>query len=506
MSSMSRTFATPESTDRSRWSALAVLCAGVLMVVLDGTIVTVALPAIQSDLGFSQSGLAWVVNAYGIAFGGLLLLAGRLGDLIGRRRMFIAGMVVFTAASVLCGVATGPELLIAARFLQGIGGAMSSAVAIGMIVTLFPDPRERAKAIGAFSFVGAAGASIGLVLGGLLTQTFTWHWIFFVNVPIGVAATALAFRLLVADRGLGRSAGADLWGALLITSGLMLLVYTIVEADAHGWASARTLGMGAVSLLLIAGFVVRQAKARTPLLPLRVFRSARVSGANAIQMLMVGALFAFQLMIALYLQHVLGYGAARTGVAMLPSAVVIGIVTLGYSARINARFGERNVVVAGLALLLVGLLFLARVPADGTYLTDVLPAMLLLTGFGLAIPALTTLGMSGATAEDAGVVGGLFNTTQQVGGALGLAVLNTLSSAKAERLVAEGTSTPEALTGGYTLAFGIGAGLIAAAIVLTLLVLRSPRRESIVVTEGTEGPGGTGSVETAPAEPTVSAR
>ncbi|WP_272924004.1 DHA2 family efflux MFS transporter permease subunit [Streptomyces sp. SID3343] len=464
--------------------ALAVLCAGVLMVVLDGTIVMVALPAIQSDLGFSQSGLAWVVNSYGIAFAGLLLLAGRLGDLIGRRRMFVAGMVVFTAASLLCGVATGPQLLIAARFLQGAGGAMSSAVAIGMIVTLFPDPKERAKAIGAFSFVGAAGASIGLVLGGVLTEALTWHWIFFVNVPIGIAATVLAFRFLVADRGLGLSAGADMWGALAITSGLMLLVYTIVEAAGNGWASVRTLGLGAVALLLIAGFVWRQAKARTPLLPLRVFRSRQVSGANAIQLLMVGALFGFQLLIVLYLQHVLGYGAARSGLSMLPSAVVIGIITLGFSARINARFGERNVVIAGLVVLLAGLLFLTRVPADGNYFIDVLPALLALSGFGLAIPALTTLGMSGATAEDAGAVGGLFNTTQQVGGALGIAVLNTLSSGRAENLLAEGKSNAEALTGGYSLAFGIGAGLIAAAITLTVPVLRTPKRNTVVVAEG----------------------
>ncbi|MYW05041.1 DHA2 family efflux MFS transporter permease subunit [Streptomyces sp. SID3343] len=460
------------------------LCAGVLMVVLDGTIVMVALPAIQSDLGFSQSGLAWVVNSYGIAFAGLLLLAGRLGDLIGRRRMFVAGMVVFTAASLLCGVATGPQLLIAARFLQGAGGAMSSAVAIGMIVTLFPDPKERAKAIGAFSFVGAAGASIGLVLGGVLTEALTWHWIFFVNVPIGIAATVLAFRFLVADRGLGLSAGADMWGALAITSGLMLLVYTIVEAAGNGWASVRTLGLGAVALLLIAGFVWRQAKARTPLLPLRVFRSRQVSGANAIQLLMVGALFGFQLLIVLYLQHVLGYGAARSGLSMLPSAVVIGIITLGFSARINARFGERNVVIAGLVVLLAGLLFLTRVPADGNYFIDVLPALLALSGFGLAIPALTTLGMSGATAEDAGAVGGLFNTTQQVGGALGIAVLNTLSSGRAENLLAEGKSNAEALTGGYSLAFGIGAGLIAAAITLTVPVLRTPKRNTVVVAEG----------------------
>ena len=463
---------------RSRRLALAILCAGILMVVLDGTIVTVALPAIQGDLGFSSSNLAWVVNSYGIAFGGLLLLAGRLGDLVGRRRMFIAGMVVFTVASLLCGLAGSPELLIAARFLQGVGGAMSSAVALGMIVTLFPEPKERAKAIGAFSFVGSAGASIGLVLGGVLTEALDWHWIFFVNIPIGVAATVLALRHLVADRGLGLAAGADLWGALLVTSGLMLLVYTIVEAESHGWASVHTLGLGAVSLALIAGFVWRQAAAGTPLLPLRVFRSRQVSGANAVQVLMVGALFAFQLLIALYLQHVLGYGAAKTGVAMLPSALVIGVITLGFSARINARIGERNAVLGGLVLLLLGLLWLSRVGADGDYVTDVLPAMIMLTGFGLAIPALTSLGMSGATPRDAGVVGGLFNTTQQVGGALGLAVLNTLAGSRTASLLADGTSSTEALAKGYALAFGVGAGLIVAAIALTLLVLRDGRGQT----------------------------
>ncbi|MDT0342548.1 MFS transporter [Streptomyces litchfieldiae] len=464
--------ATAPSAPPSRWLALGVVATGMLMIILDGSIVTVAMPAIQEDLGFSPAGLSWIVNAYTIAFGSLLLLAGRLGDLLGRKRMFVAGTAVFTAASVLAGAATTPALLIAARFLQGIGSALAGAVSLGILVTLFPEPRERARAFAVFAFTGAAGASIGQVAGGLLTDALNWHWIFFINLPIGLATLFLALPVLPADRGLGTAAGADVLGALLVTGGLMLGIYTVVKVEEHDWLSAHTLGLGALSLALLAAFAMRQATARTPLVPLRIFRSRNVSGANLVQMLMVAALFSFQVLVALYMQRVLGYGAAETGLAMLPAAVVIGVVSLGVSARLNARFGERNVLLAGL-LLLVGLLVaLSRLPERADYATDLLPVMLLAAGFGLALPALTTLGMSGAREDDAGLVSGLFNTTQQVGIALGVAVLTTLAAGRTESLLAQGESGAAALTGGYRLAFAVGAGLLLAALVLAAVVLR----------------------------------
>ncbi len=458
---------------RSRWTALAVLSTGMLMTILDGSIVTVAMPAIQNDLGFSPASLSWVVNAYLIAFGSLLLLAGRLGDLLGRKRMFLAGTAVFTGASVLAGFAASPTVLIAARFLQGIGSAMASAVSLGILITLFTAPRERAKAIAVFSFTGAAGASLGQVLGGVLTDALDWHWIFFINLPIGLAALLLALPALPADRGLGLRAGADAVGALLVTGGLMTGIYAVVKVEQYGWTDAHTLGLGTLSLVLLAGFTVRQAKARTPLVPLRIFRSRTVVGANLVQMLMVAALFSFQVLVALYLQKVLGYGAAATGLAMLPAALVIGAVSLGVSARLGARFGERNTTLAGLALLLVALGLLTRLPVRADYVTDLLPVMLLAAGFGLALPALTTLGMSGADERDAGLASGLFNTTAQIGMALGVAVLSTLAASRTESAEGSGSTPAEALTSGYHLAFALGAALLLAATVLAATLLRT---------------------------------
>ncbi|MGW2373614.1 MULTISPECIES: DHA2 family efflux MFS transporter permease subunit [Kitasatospora] len=462
----------PAAPTRSRALALAVLCASMLMIVLDGSIVTVALPAIQDDLHFSPADLTWTVNAYLIAFGGLLLLAGRLGDLVGRKRVFVAGLALFTAASLLCALATGQGMLIAARFLQGVGGAMASAVGLGMVVTLFPEPGERGRAIGAFSFVGAAGASIGQVLGGVLTQALSWHWIFLINLPLGLSAALLAARVLETDHGPGLRAGADALGAGLITAALMLGIYTIVGTGAHGWASARTLGLGALSVLLLAAFLLRQARAARPLLPLRMFRSRTVSGANAVQLLTISGMFGFQILVALYLQQVLGYGAAATGLAMLPAAVAIGAVSLLLSARLSARFGERAVLLAGLAMLVVALGLLTRLPVDADYAVHLLPTMLLIGGGGLVLSALAVLGMSGAGPEDAGTASGLFNTAQQVGGALGVAVLTTLADGRTGALAAAGHPAAEALAGGFRLAFTAATGLLAVALVLAAVVLR----------------------------------
>ncbi|HEU4980758.1 MAG TPA: DHA2 family efflux MFS transporter permease subunit, partial [Solirubrobacterales bacterium] len=437
-------------SDRSRWIALFVLCVGMLMIVLDQTIVNVALPSIKDDLGFSQSSLAWVVNAYLITFGGLLLLAGRLGDLVGRKSVFMAGLGLFIAASALCGLAQNQEMLIVARLLQGLGGATTSAVILGMIVTMFPGPREQAKAIGVYSFVASAGASIGLLLGGVLTEAINWHWIFFVNVPIGLLTALAAARLIDRDEGIGLSKGADALGAVLITGALMLGVYTIVEpASDLGWGAGRTLTLGADSLALLAAFVVREATARTPLIPLRIFASGTVSGANLVEALMVAGLFGMFFLGSLYLEQVLGYGPLEIGLAFLPVALAIGVLSLGFSERLNMRFGAKPTLLVGLILILGGLVLFASSPVHASYLTDLLPPMLLLgIGAGLSFPSLMTLAMSGATQEDSGLASGLVNTSLQVGGALGLAVLATLSSTRTETLLGSGSSPDAALTEG----------------------------------------------------------
>ncbi len=461
-------------TSENRWLALVVLCVGMLMIVLDVTVVNVALPSIQSDLHFSQSSLAWVVNAYLIAFGGLLLLAGRLGDLISRRGVFLAGLAVFTGASLVCGLAESQAVLVAARFVQGIGGAMTSAVILGMIVTMFPEPRAQAKAIGVYAFVASAGGSIGLLVGGALTQAIDWHWIFFVNVPIGFVAAVLARRLLRPDAGIGLERGADAPGAALITAALMLAVYTIVKPAAdYGWGSGRTLALGAAALVLLAAFVVRERRAANPLIPLRIFRSRNLSGANAIQALTVAGMFGMFFTGSLYLRRVLGYDALQIGLAFMPTTLLMGGLSIRYSERLITRFGPRSTLIPGLVLMAAGLLLFTRSPVHASYLTDVLPTLVLLgAGVGVSFAALMTLAMSSAAPSEAGLASGLVNTTAQVGGALGLAVLNTLAATRSHHLLAHGTSLASALTSGYHLAYLLAGGLVIAALVIAFVVLR----------------------------------
>jgi EmrB/QacA subfamily drug resistance transporter len=470
--------------DRSRWIALVVLCTGMLMIVLDMTIVNVALPSIQADLGFSQPGLAWVVNAYLIAFAGLLLLAGRLGDLAGRRNVFIAGLSVFTLASLLCGLAANQEMLVSARFLQGIGGALTSAVILGMIVTMFSDPREQAKAIGVFAFVASAGAAVGLLAGGILTQFLSWHWIFFVNLPIGAVTAAAARRIIGPDQGAGLRAGADVPGAVLITGAMMLGVFTIVDPAAQqGWLAAKTLGLGTGSLVLLGGFILRQRTARNPLMPLRIFSLRNVTGANLVQILGTAGMFGMFFLGSLYLRRILGYDPLQIGLAFLPVAVVMGTLSVRYTDRLVMRFGARATMLTGLGLIAAGLALFATAPASGGYLSHIFPvAALAGAGAGLCFPALMALAMSSATPQDAGLASGLVNTTAQIGGALGLAVLSTVSASRSSTLLAQHHPAAAALTDGYHLAFWIACGLVitAAGIAATTLhhqptVLPSPQ-------------------------------
>jgi EmrB/QacA subfamily drug resistance transporter len=462
------------TTDTNRWLALYVLCTGVLMIVLDATVVNVALPTIQDDLHFTQSNLAWVVNAYLIAFGGLLLLSGRIGDLIGHRRVFLMGLAVFTGASLLCAVSQSQEMLIASRFVQGAGGAMASAVTLGMIVTMFPEPREQAKAIGVFGFVASAGGSIGLLAGGVLTDLINWHWIFFVNVPIGLATALFALRLVESRPGIGMKEGADAPGAVLVTAGLMLAVYTILGVEEHGWTSAQTLILAAVSMALVAAFLMRQARIEKPLMPLRLFHSRNVSGANVVMALLVVGMFGIFFLGALYMQLVLGYEPLEVGLAFLPGSLLMGVLSLGFTDKLNMRFGPRRVLITGLCFLLVAMLLFARTPVDGNYLVDVAPTLIIFgAGAGVAFPALMMLAMSGATPSDAGLASGLVNTTGQVGGAIGLALLATISTERTQSLLDDGESTAAALTGGFHVAYLIGAVCAAVAIVAAVTVLRS---------------------------------
>jgi EmrB/QacA subfamily drug resistance transporter len=474
-----------EMTDRSRWLALYVLCVGMLMIVLDATIVNVALPSIQGDLGFSQADLAWVVNAYLIAFGGLLLLAGRLGDLIGNRRVFLGGLAIFTGASLLCALAQSQGMLIGARFVQGIGGAMTSAVILGMVVTMFPEPREQAKAIGIYTFVAVSGSTIGLLAGGVLTEAINWHWIFFVNLPIGVATALFAVRYVENQDGIGLERGADIPGALLLIVGLMIGVYNILEIPEVGWGATQTIVLGVVSTALVTAFVMRQARIDNPLMPLRLFRSRNVSGANAVQALTVVGMFGIFFLGALYLQGILGYDALEVGLAYLPASIVMAAMSFRFTGVLSMRYGAKKTMLPGIFLVGVAMLLFTQTPVDANYAVDVLPAMLIFgLGAGLAFPSLMTLAMSGATPEDSGLASGLVNTSVQVGGAIGLAVLATLATERTDSLSAAGKSAAEALNGGYHLAYLVGAALVLVALAVAAFVLEEPQGNSHPVPEG----------------------
>ncbi|HEX2145412.1 MAG TPA: MFS transporter [Glycomyces sp.] len=459
---------------RTRWLAVIALSAAQVMIVLDQNIVSIALPAIREDLAFSQANLVWTVNAYVIPFGGLLLLAGRLGDLISRKQVFLAGLALFTAASAGAALADGQGFLLTARFMQGIGGAVTAAGLLGMIVTIFPEPQHQVKAIGLYGFASAGGGAAGSVVGGVLTETLGWEAVFYVNLPLGLIVAALAWRLLPAEHGIGLRAGADVIGAALVTSGLMLAVYALVETERYGLTSARTLGFGALAAVLLAGFVIRQAKAAAPLIPPRILRSRNVTGANLAQALMVGAAFGFMFFTVLYLQQVLEFAPLAAGLAFLPAPIVIAVVSMALAPRLLTRFGARPMVLAGLSLMVIGFILFAQMRADGNYLADVLPGMVTAPlGFGLAMPALMTLGMADSRPEDAGVTSGLFNTAQQVGGAVGLAVISTAVSARSGTLLDGGAVEAEALTGGFRLGYGVAAGLAAAALVIAFTMIKA---------------------------------
>jgi EmrB/QacA subfamily drug resistance transporter len=427
------------------------------------------------------------VNAYLIAFGGLLLLAGRLGDLISRRGMFLSGLVVFTLASVACGVSQSEGMLVGARFVQGVGGAMTSSVILGMIFTMFPDPREQARAMGVFSFVASGGGSVGLIAGGVLTDLISWHWIFFINIPIGIATGVLALRYVQADRGAGFGQGADVLGAVLSTAALMLLVYTIVQPAAHdGWGATSTLLFGAGAVALGIAFVVRESTAANPLIPLRIFKVREVAASNAIQGLLVAGMFGTFFMGSLYMQRILGYTPLEIGLAFLPLTLVMGTVSVRYTEKLIMRFGPRRTLVPGMTLVLIGLLLFARTPVDGNYLRDLFPIMPLIgLGFAISGPSLVTLAMSGARQQDAGLASGLINTTTQVGGALGLAVLATLAAERTDTLRGAGDSAKAALNGGYHLGYLLAAGLTLVALVIAATVLRE--RSAAPVAEHGEG-------------------
>ncbi|RST55537.1 DHA2 family efflux MFS transporter permease subunit [Variovorax sp. MHTC-1] len=464
---------------RRRWLALMVLCLGVLMIVLDTTIVNVALPSIRTDLGFSETSLVWVVNAYMLTFGGFLLLGGRLGDLFGHRRLFLLGITLFTVASLACGLSNSQALLVAARAVQGLGGAVVSAVALSLIMNLFTEPAERAKAMGVYGFVCAGGGSIGVLLGGLLTDALSWHWIFLVNLPIGVAVYGLCLALLPHLPGHAAGEKLDVGGAVSVTLSLMLAVYAIVNGNEIGWTSTQTLGLLGIAAALLAVFIAIEARVRHPLMPLRLFRLRNVSVANVMGVLWAAAMFAWFFISALYMQLVLGYSPMQVGLAFLPANLIMAAFSLGLSAKLVMRFGNRGPLAFGLLLAAAGLALFARAPVDGSFLLDVMPGMTLLgLGAGIALNPMLLVAMSDVAPSESGLASGVVNTSFMMGGALGLAVLASLASARTDSLAASGAHALAALNGGYHMAFFVGAVFAAAAGLLGVLLLRtaSPSR------------------------------
>jgi EmrB/QacA subfamily drug resistance transporter len=459
---------------RRRWLALIVLCLGDLMIVLDTTIVNVALPSIREDLGFSETSLAWVVNAYLLTFGGFLLLGGRLGDLFGHRRLFLSGLALFTLASLACGLASSQAFLVAARAVQGIGGAVVAAVALSLIMTLFTEPAERAKAMGVIGFVAAGGGSIGVILGGVLTDTLDWHWIFLVNLPIGAAVFAFSLVLLPAGRGQVLEGRPDIAGAITVTASLMLAVYAIVNGNETGWTSGRTLGLLAAAAALLALFLVIETRARSPLVPLGLFRLRNVATANLVGVLWSAAMFAWFFLAALYLQLVLGYSSLEVGLAFLPATLIMGAFSLGLSAKLVMRFGVKKPIVVGMLLVAVGLALFARAPVDGTFAIDVLPSMIVLgIGVGMAMNPVLLAAMSDVAPEQSGLASGVVNTSFMMGGALGLAVLASIAAARTDSLLASGDGPLAALTSGYHAAFLVGAVFAFVAALLGAVLLRA---------------------------------
>lgn len=465
--------------NRKRWLALVVLCLGELMIVLDSTIVNVALPSIQTDLGFSETSLVWVVNAYLLTYAGFLLLGGRLGDLYGHRRLFLTGIVAFTIASLACGLADSQALLIAARAVQGLGGAVVSAIALSLMFNLFPEPAEQAQAMGVYGFVCAGGGSIGVLLGGVLTHFLNWHWIFLVNLPIGVAVFALCLLLVPKTRLPEGARHLDIIGAAIVTTSLMLAVYAIVNGNVSGWTSMQTLLQLAGAAVLLVLFIGVESRAHAPLMPLGLFRRRNLTTANLVGILWAGAMFAWFFISALYMQRVLGYTALQVGLAFLPANVIMGIFSLGLSARLVTRLGIRIPLTLGLGFATGGLVLFALAPIDENFVAHVLPAMILLgLGAGIAFNPVLLAAMNDVAPEDAGLASGIINTSFMMGGALGLAVLASLAMAVTANLQAAGTSELAALAGGYHTAFAAGAAFAAAAALLGLGLLRPKLQET----------------------------